>query len=85
MSMMDMHADSNREVGNFGKIWGGDMLKGKPAKEVEATMTKELKNGRLAMFAIGGLVHHTLLTGTETFGPFSNWAEQIHMPMQIVL
>jgi hypothetical protein len=27
----------------------------------------ELKNGRLAMLAIGGLVHHALITGHATF------------------
>ena len=33
---------------------------------------KELKNGRLAMIAIGGLVHHTIIGGTETLGAFPN-------------
>ena len=50
LSMMDMHKDSDRAPGDFGKFWGADQLKGKSAKEVETIQTKELKNGRLAMF-----------------------------------
>jgi hypothetical protein len=50
LSMMDMHKDSDRAPGNFGKSWGADRLKGLNAKELEAIQTKELKNGRLAMF-----------------------------------
>ena len=34
---------------------------------------KELKNGRLAMLAIGGMIHHTILEGSSTvLGPFPN-------------
>lgn len=85
LSQLDMFEGSDREPGNFGKAWGADQLKGKSATEVEAIKTKELKNGRLAMFAIGGLVHQTLVTGTETFGPFAAWADKVHMPLQITL
>jgi light-harvesting complex I chlorophyll a/b binding protein 4 len=85
LSMMDMFKDTDREPGNFGKAWGADQLKGKSAAEVEIIKTKELKNGRLAMMAIGGIIHHTIIEGTETFGPISAWADKLYMPMHIGL
>ena len=39
------------QVGQFSlPIYGASQLKGKSAKEVEDLKTKELRNGRLAMF-----------------------------------
>ena len=79
MGMMDMHKDSTREVGMFeNPIYGAKQLKGKTPAQVADLKLKELKNGRLAMCAIGGLVHQTIIQGTETFGAFPNpqlWGE----------
>jgi hypothetical protein len=73
LSMQDMFpADSTREPGDFGDAWGAKLLKGKTAAQVEDIKLKELKNGRLAMLAIGGIIHHTIITGSETFGTFPN-------------
>eukprot|EP01041_Mallomonas_annulata_P004437 gene4437-8842_t len=69
LGMTDMHADG-AEPGNFG--WGTSQLKGKTAAQVDDIKLKELKNGRLAMFAIGGIIHHNIITGSEAFGAFPN-------------
>ena len=69
--MTDMHADSDREVGKFDlPIYGANQLKGKSEAQIADLKLKEIRNGRLAMFAIGGLVHQTIVSGTETFGAF---------------
>jgi hypothetical protein len=53
MSMVDMHKDSDREVGQFSlPIYGASQLKGKSAKEVADLKLKEIKNGRLAMLGM---------------------------------
>jgi Chlorophyll A-B binding protein len=49
MSMEDMHKDSSRAIGDFGKAGGSDRLKGMKDAEVLDMKTKELNNGRLAM------------------------------------
>jgi light-harvesting complex I chlorophyll a/b binding protein 4 len=73
VTMMDMHTDSDRVVGEFSNpIYGASQLKGKSAEKVADLKLKELKNGRLAMIAIGGLVHQTIVTGSETLGTFPN-------------
>lgn len=63
LTIMDMFTDG-REPGNF----GFDPLKlGADPSKRERLALSELKNGRLAMIAIGGLIHHALLTGHATF------------------
>jgi len=73
LSMVDMHDDKDREVGSFtNPLYGAKILKGKSDEYLVDIKTKELKNGRLAMLAIGGLVHQTIIQGSNTFGPFPN-------------
>mmetsp|Transcript_33711 Transcript_33711/g.34339 ORF Transcript_33711/g.34339 Transcript_33711/m.34339 type:complete len:212 (+) Transcript_33711:76-711(+) len=69
MGMTDMHADG-AEPGDFG--WGSKMLKGKTEAQINDIKLKELKNGRLAMFGIGGMIHHTIITGSDALGTFPN-------------
>jgi hypothetical protein len=51
---------------------GGNYLKGKSKKEIDDFKLKELENGRLAMVAIGGIIHHAIIAGTTSLGPFPN-------------
>lgn len=70
-----MFEGTDREPGSFtNPIYGASQLKGKTAAQIEELKVKELKNGRLAMFAIGGLVHQAIVSGTDTFGAFPNSA-----------
>jgi hypothetical protein len=73
MSMVDMHEDGDRVVGEFtNPIYGAKMLKNKSPEFIADKKLKELQNGRLAMIAIGGMVHHTIIAGCDTFGTFPN-------------
>jgi len=61
ITILDMFEDSNRVPGDL----GFDPL-GFAKKGVSADMQlKELENGRLAMCAIGGLVHHQILVDND--------------------
>ena len=77
MGMTNMHEGiSMDQVGEFSNpIYGAKMLKGKSAEYVADIKTKELNNGRLAMIAIGGMIHHTIVEGSsQVLGPFPNSA-----------
>lgn len=60
MTMENMHEDGN-EPGDFG--FDPLQLNKKSADVREKYQLQEIKNGRLAMSAIGGLVHQSLLLG----------------------
>lgn len=60
VTMENMHEDGN-EPGDFG--FDPMRLSTKPAEVREKYQLQELKHGRLAMSAIGGLVHQSLLLG----------------------
>ena len=51
-----------REVGRIANAAAKEELKSDPAKKADLQM-KELANGRLAMFAFGGFVTQSVLTG----------------------
>jgi len=55
-----MFSDPDREPGNIG--FGLKYLPKDP-KEADKLRLQELKNGRLAMLAIGGMIHHNFVTG----------------------
>ena len=72
ISMEDMHT-TDREVGEFkNPIYGASRLKNKSEEYIADMKLKELQNGRLAMLAIGGMIHHQIIGGTEIFGDFPN-------------
>lgn len=75
MGMFDMFTDSTREPGDLGggtNRAGANQLKGKSPSQVADMKLKELENGRLAMVAIGGIIHHAIIAGTDSLGPFPN-------------
>jgi len=61
MTMEDMFSDPAREPGNLG--FATDRLAFKTEEEVNKLKLQEIKNGRLAMLAIGGMIHHNFVTG----------------------
>lgn len=56
-----MFSDPSRVPGDIG--WGSSRLDGKSQEDVDKMKLSELKNGRLAMLAIGGAIHHNWVTG----------------------
>lgn len=73
LTLLDMFEDSDRAPGdlNFGKRF----LDGMSEKDAYQTKLKELQNGRLAMFALGGMVHHNLVVQGPLFPTFpEGWA-----------
>lgn len=66
ITMLDMF-EGNREPGNFG--FGSNLLQGKSEQDVKTMKEKELQNGRLAMLAFSGMVHHNLVVNGPLF-PF---------------
>jgi len=61
IAVQEMLQGSGREPGYFG--FGSSFLDKKSPAEVEQFKIKELSNGRLAMFAIGGAATQSILTG----------------------
>jgi hypothetical protein len=56
-----MFEDPDRVPGEYG--WGAKFLEGKSQDEINKVKLQEIKNGRLAMLAIGGMIHHNWVTG----------------------
>ncbi|CAK0865687.1 unnamed protein product [Prorocentrum cordatum] len=80
VTMLDMFEGAEDKVpGDFN--FGSGFLKGKTDKEVYDMKLKELNNGRLAMLAFGGMVHHNLVVNGPLFpifpdgwkGPQGTW------------
>lgn len=75
MGMTNMHEGKTiDQVGEFSNpIYGAKMLSKKSDAEKADIKLKELQNGRLAMIAIGGMIHHTIIEGSsQVLGPFPN-------------
>jgi len=66
VTMEDMFSDPARIPGNFGFDPLG-FSKGKSQAEKDTMALKEITNGRLAMLAIGGMIHHNIVTGGPLF------------------
>jgi len=61
ITMETMFEEPDRVPGDLG--FALERLKGKSEEEVNKLKLQELKNGRLAMLAIGGMIHHNWITG----------------------
>jgi len=68
LTMLDMFEDTDRVPGDLG--FGSDKLQGKSEKDIYDLKLKELNNGRLAMMAFGGMVHHNLVVKGPLFPTF---------------
>mmetsp|Transcript_11761 Transcript_11761/g.24770 ORF Transcript_11761/g.24770 Transcript_11761/m.24770 type:complete len:203 (+) Transcript_11761:146-754(+) len=66
VTMETMFANQDRAPGALGFDPMG-MMKGKSEAEINDLKLKEIKNGRLAMLAIGGMIHHNFVTGDALF------------------
>lgn len=66
VTMETMFSDPNRVPGDLGFDPMG-LAVGKSQEEKDRMQLKELKNGRLAMLAIGGMIHHNWVTGEALF------------------
>lgn len=61
-----MFEDPSRVPGNLGFDPLGYWKKNS-AEEMVKLQLQEIKNGRLAMLAIGGMIHHNFVTGEPLF------------------
>merc|ERR1719445_194275 len=66
VTMETMFEDPDRVPGDFGFDPLG-LSKNKTPEQMEKLQLQELKNGRLAMLAIGGMIHHNFVTGEPLF------------------
>jgi len=66
VTMETMFEDPDRVPGSFGFDPMG-LGVGKSTEEMEKIQLQEIKNGRLAMLAIGGMIHHNWVTGEALF------------------
>jgi len=66
VTMETMFQDPAREPGNLGFDPMG-LSVGKDQEDKDRKQLVELKNGRLAMLAIGGMIHHNWITGEPLF------------------
>lgn len=66
VTIEDMFSDPDRVPGNLGFDPMG-LSKGKSEDEMAELQLKEIKNGRLAMLAIGGMIQHNWVTGEPLF------------------
>jgi len=66
VTMETMFEDKDRVPGDLGFDPMG-LSVGKSQEEKDEMALKELKNGRLAMLAIGGMIHHNWVTGEALF------------------
>jgi hypothetical protein len=66
VTMETMFADPKREPGNLG-FDPLALAKDKSEDQMAEMQLKEIKNGRLAMLAIGGMIHHNWITGEALF------------------
>jgi len=60
ITMDEMFEDPDRVPGDLG--FAVNRLAGKSEDEINMLKLQELKNGRLAMLAIGGMIHHNFIT-----------------------
>mmetsp|Transcript_36672 Transcript_36672/g.85976 ORF Transcript_36672/g.85976 Transcript_36672/m.85976 type:complete len:189 (+) Transcript_36672:1-567(+) len=67
ITQLNMFEDNDRVPGVLG--FGSSRLEGMSKEESETLQLKELKNGRLAMLAIGGMVAHNIVVQGPLF-PF---------------
>jgi len=81
LTMLDMFED-DRTPGALN--FGSGYLKGKSEEEIKDLKLKELNNGRLAMMAFGGMIHHNIVVQGPLFpmfpegwaGPQGSWTEE---------
>jgi len=66
VTMENMFNDPKRVPGNLGFDPMG-LAVGKSEEDMKEMELKEIKNGRLAMLAIGGMIHHNWITGDPLF------------------
>merc|ERR1719410_2953318 len=66
VTMLDMFDDPERVPGDLGFDPMG-LAKNLTPEQMEKRQLQELKNGRLAMLAIGGMIHHNFVTGEPLF------------------